>query len=100
LRKLLKDLRKCQHLRLMIYTKMEKEVCDEILENFGVSNYFEHKNRVYMQSEHKSADELDCDTGRVVVVSAIKEDHRDGIMSNGHNLILDLGNEKLEGELL
>ena len=52
-----------------------------------------------MQNKHKSTDELDCDTGRVVV-SVFKDDHQDGVMSNTHNLNLDIGNQKLEGVLL
>ena len=43
-----------------------------------------------MQNLFKSADELDCDTGRVVIVSALKNDHRDCVMGNNHNLILDI----------
>ena len=60
------------------------------MDNFGVSDFFEGKNRVYMQQNHKSADELDSNTGRVIVISGVKEDHPDCIMSNAHNLILDL----------
>ena len=52
-----------------------------------------------MQNLFKSADELDCDTGRVVIVSALKNDDRDCVMGNNHNLILDIKeNEKIEGD--
>ena len=43
-----------------------------------------------MQNLHKSADELDCDTGRVVIISTLKNDDRDCVMGNNHNLILDI----------
>lgn len=52
-----------------------------------------------MQHQHKSAEEVDHDTRRVVVISALKEDQTDSVMSNNHNLILDIGEQRLEGQL-
>ena len=34
------------------------------------------------------------------MISALKDDHRDSVMSNVHNLILDMGKERFEGEML
>jgi hypothetical protein len=58
-----------------------------------VGSYFEHKNRIYMQGQHKSAEELDCDTGRVMVISALKEEEGSSVLSGSHNLILDIKSE-------
>ncbi len=44
-----------------------------------------------MQHQYKSADEVDHDTRRVVIVSGTKDDQRDCVMSNNHNLILNIG---------
>lgn len=46
-------------MKLKIYTRLEKELINQILEDFGVLAEFEEQNIVIMQGEHKSAEEID-----------------------------------------
>lgn len=43
-----------------------------------------------MQGESKSAQEIDHETKRVVIISANKEDRNENILGSNHKLILDL----------
>lgn len=54
-----------------------------------------------MQSEHKSAEEIDDETRRVVIISANKEDRNESILGSNHKLILNIpDNHHLETETL
>lgn len=50
-----------------------------------------------MQNEHKSAEEIDHLTKRVVIISANKEDRNESILGSNQKLILNIPeNEQIE----
>lgn len=53
-----------------------------------------------MRGHHKSAEEVDCDTGRVVIITANYEDQKDEIMSSHHNLIISHQHDDIDDHLL
>lgn len=100
-RKFIKEIKKIANTKIMIYTKLEAEACNKILEMLGIQSQFEEKDKIFAKPDSlKSAEFVDHDTGRVIIISANSED-QDGVLSNHHGLILDVSRDgKLEEDLL
>ncbi len=67
-----------------------------MLQNIGIQHLFPPDKQYFTKNKFKSPEEIDCDTGRVIIITANQEDQRDEIMSSHHNLILSLDHEEMD----
>lgn len=97
IRSFFRDLKLAPNVKIMIYTKLQPEVCNKILIDLGIDSWFEEKDVIYVREDQlKNAEDVDHDTGRVIIISANNKD-QDGMLGNHHGLILAL--EKRQGKL-
>lgn len=65
-------------------------MCNKILIDLGIDSWFEEKDVIYVREDQlKNAEDVDHDTGRVIIISANNKD-QDGMLGNHHGLILAL----------
>jgi len=61
-----------------------------LLEELGINNCFEDRDKLFVKYySNRSAEEVDEDTGRVIIISACKNDKEEAL-SNHHGLFLAL----------
>ena len=96
-RKFFSEIKNINDTRTVIYTTLEPEVCGKILQEMSLSTYFPEEDIVYSRTGKLSADEVDPDTGRVVIVSGSAE-VLDGTLASHHGLVVSWGEERMVEE--